>query len=52
LDDVGGKTKATYSVEATFGVFVPGPVANTLLKVNLPAMMSAYHKRVKEVYGK
>lgn len=52
LEDVGGKTKATYSVEATFGLFVPGPVANTLLKVNLPAMMAAYHKRVKEVYGK
>ena len=52
LDDVGGKTRATYSVEATFGVFVPGPVANTLLKVNLPAMMSAYHKRIKDLYGK
>ncbi|MEK7357412.1 MAG: SRPBCC family protein [Bdellovibrionota bacterium] len=52
LDDVGGKCKATYSVDATFGVFVPGMVANTLLKVNLPAMMAAYHKRIKEVYGK
>jgi coenzyme Q-binding protein COQ10 len=52
LDDVGGKTRATYSVEATFGMFVPGPVAKTLLSVNLPSMMAAYHKRVKETYGK
>lgn len=52
LEDQSGKTKATYSIEATFGVFVPGPVAKTLLSVNLPSMMSSYHKRVKEVYGK
>lgn len=52
LEDQAGKTKATYSVDATFGVFVPGPIAKTLLSVNLPAMMSAYHKRVKDVYGK
>ncbi len=46
------KTRATYSIEATFSLFVPGPVAKTLLTVNLPTMMSAYHKRVKEFYGK
>lgn len=51
LEDQAGKTKATYSVEATFGVFVPGPIANALVSVNLPNMMSAYHKRVKQVYG-
>lgn len=49
--EVGNKTKATYSVEATFGIFVPGPIANALVSVNLPNMMSAYHKRVKQVYG-
>lgn len=52
LEDQAGKTKATYTVEATFGVFVPGPIAKTLLNVNLPTMMSAYHKRVKDLYGK
>lgn len=52
LEDQAGKTKATYTVEATFGIFVPGPVAKTLLNVNLPSMMSAYHKRVKDIYGK
>lgn len=52
LTDEAGKTRATYTVEATFSLFVPGPIAKTLLTVNLPTMMSAYHKRIKEVYGK
>jgi ribosome-associated toxin RatA of RatAB toxin-antitoxin module len=51
LEDEAGKCKATYSVEATFGVFVPGPIANALVSVNLPNMMSSYHKRIKQVYG-
>lgn len=48
----GVKTKATYTVDATFKVFVPGPIAKALVAVNLPNMMQAYHKRVKTVYGK
>lgn len=53
LEDTGdGKCRATYSVEATFGIFVPGPIAKTLLNVNLPSMMAAYHRRVKQIYGK
>lgn len=52
LSDEAGKTKAVYSVDATFGIFVPGPIAKTLLSVNLPSMISAYHRRVKEKYGK
>lgn len=52
LEEQAGKTKATYTVDATFGIFVPGPIAKTLLTVNLPTMMGAYHKRVKEKYGK
>jgi coenzyme Q-binding protein COQ10 len=51
LQDEAGKCRATYSVEATFGVFVPGPMANMLVSVNLPNMMSSYHKRIKQVYG-
>lgn len=51
LTDKGGKTEATYSVEATFKIFVPGMVAKALVSVNLPNMMSAYQKRVKELYG-
>ncbi|MEZ4871667.1 MAG: SRPBCC family protein [Bdellovibrionales bacterium] len=52
LEDEAGKTRATYKVEAKFKGFVPGPIAKTLVNVNLPNMMSSYHKRVKEVYGR
>ena len=53
LEDAGGgKTRAHYHVEATFSLFVPGPIAKTLLNVNLPSMMAAYHKRIKEIYKK
>lgn len=52
LEDQGGKCRALYKVDATFSMFVPGMIAKTLLNVNLPMMMSSYHKRVKELYGK
>ena len=52
LVEEAGRTKATYNVEAKFKVFVPGPIAKALVNVNLPNMMSSYHKRVKELYGK
>ena len=51
LEDSGGKTKAHYAVDATFKVFVPGPVAKALVNVNLPNMMKAYQDRVKQKYG-
>ena len=52
LKEEAGRTSAIYSVEAKFKVFVPGPVAKALVNVNLPNMMSSYHKRVKDLYGK
>lgn len=52
LKDEAGKTRATYAVEAKFNLFVPGPIAKALVSVNLPNMISSYHKRVKEIYGK
>ena len=52
LSDQSGKCRAVYSVDATFSLFVPGMIAKTLLSVNLPSMMSSYHKRVKDLYGK
>lgn len=51
LKDVGGKTEATYEVEAKFKMFVPGPIAKALVSVNLPNMMSAYHKQVEKRFG-
>ena len=52
LQEEGGKCRATYSVDATFSMFVPGPIAKALVSVNLPNMISAYHKRVAELYGR
>jgi coenzyme Q-binding protein COQ10 len=52
LQDEAGKTRATYSIEAKMGLFVPGPIAKGLIEVNLPNMMSSYHKRVEELYGR
>lgn len=51
LKEEAGKCRATYEVEATFGILVPGPIANAAVSVNLPNMISAYHKRIKQVYG-
>lgn len=51
LEAHGEKTKATYSVEAQFKVFVPGTISKLLVNVNMPNMMSSYKKRVKELYG-
>ena len=52
LSEEGGKCRASYDVSATFNMFVPGPLAKALVSVNLPNMMSAYHKRVAELYGR
>ena len=51
LEDVGGKTKASYHISAEFGMFVPKMIVKTALSANLPLMMKAHHKRVKELYG-
>lgn len=51
LSEEAGKCRAKYFVDAKFGIFVPGPVTKALVAVNLPNMMSAFTKRVSEVYG-
>lgn len=51
LKEEAGKCRATYEVEATFGILVPGPIAKAAVSVNLPNMISAYHKRIKQLYG-
>lgn len=52
LQDQDGKCAVEYSVEATFGMFVPESMAKPLVSANLPMMMSNFKKRVKEIYGK
>ncbi len=51
LEEKGKKCVATYSIDATFNMFVPGPIAKALVNVNLPSMMKAYHERVDELFG-
>ncbi|MCB0407884.1 MAG: SRPBCC family protein [Bdellovibrionales bacterium] len=51
LKEQGGQCVAHYAVDAKFKVFVPGPIAKTLVKVNLPNMMKNYHSRVKQLFG-
>ncbi len=48
----GDKTKATYTVDATFNLFVPGPISKALVSVNLPNMVKSYHQRIKKLYNK
>lgn len=50
LSDEGGKTRAEYYAEASFGLLVPKIMTQKALSVNLPAMMKAYHKRVAQLY--
>ena len=52
MQEEGGKCRATYHVDATFNLFVPGPIAKALVNVNLPNMISSYHKRVAQLYGR
>jgi coenzyme Q-binding protein COQ10 len=48
--DLGNNTtEAEYSVNAKFGVFVPGMIEKKLIEVNLPAMMKAFKKRIENL---
>lgn len=51
LEEEAGKVRGTYMIDAKFTLFVPSPIAKALVSVNLPSMMSSYHKRVEEIYG-
>ena len=51
LEDEAGKCRAVYTLDCSFKMFVPGPIAKTLVQVNLPNMMSSYHQRVSALYG-
>ena len=52
LEEEAGKTRASYQLEADFTLFVPKFMANALVSVNLPNMISAYQKRINDLYGK
>ncbi len=42
-----GQTKATYSVEVDFGLFVPKAIVSMLVGSNLPKMMERFKKRAE-----
>ena len=52
LKDEAGRCRAAYTVDASVGLWVPSAITKGLIEVNLPSMMSSYHKRVKELYGR
>ena len=45
-------TKATYTIDIKLGLFVPGPISKIIVGSNLPAMMSAFKKRIEGKKGK
>ncbi len=52
IEPKGEQCQVKYQVDATFGLLVPGPVANGLVSVNLPLMINNFKARVKKIYGK
>lgn len=50
LDDVAGKVRVRYCIDAKFRLFTPAFIADAVLHVNLPSMMSSYHRRVADLY--
>ncbi len=50
LKELGeGKTEVTYALDVEFKIFAPKMVVNKLVGHNLPAMMKAWHERVKGI---
>lgn len=47
----GGRTRATYSIEITIGVFLPGTIVNRLVGKTLPATLQAFKRRAESLRG-
>lgn len=47
----GGRTRATYSIEITIGVFLPGTIVNRLVGKTLPATLQAFKRRAESLHG-
>lgn len=44
-----GVTLATYNIEISFGLLVPGSVSKTLISKSLPAMLKSFKKRIESL---
>ena len=45
----GGRTKASYEVEVSVGIFVPGAIVNRLVGKTLPATLRAFKERAESL---
>lgn len=45
-----GRTRATYSIEITVGVFLPGSIVTTLVGKTLPATLDAFKRRAEALH--
>jgi len=45
----GGRTRATYEVEVSVGIFVPGAIVNRLVGKTLPATLQAFKARAESL---
>ncbi len=47
----GGKTRASYTIEVSVGVFLPGSLVNKLVGQTLPATLAAFKRRAEALHG-
>lgn len=52
FEEIGkGRTRATYTINVDFGLFVPKTIISMLVGSNLPAMMSRFKKRAESLHN-
>jgi ribosome-associated toxin RatA of RatAB toxin-antitoxin module len=47
----GGRTHASYSIEVTVDVFLPGTLVNRLVGQTMPATLNAFKERAEALHG-
>ncbi len=47
----GGRTHASYTIEVSVGVFLPGTLVNKLVGQTLPATLKAFKERAEALHG-
>ncbi len=53
LEDLGaGTTKATYNIDVSLGLFVPGAISKMLIGSNLPSMLKSFKERIESLKKK
>ncbi|EKD42437.1 MAG: hypothetical protein ACD_73C00155G0003 [uncultured bacterium] len=53
LEDLGGGlTLATYTIDVSLGLLVPGAISKMLIGSNLPSMLKSFKERIEEKHPK